>query len=275
MSVAVQLGTHKTDQTVQRNFEDLFTTAFGQGKTPVDEPEADPVGREGGNKSRNLSMCQRDLYACPADWGLTLFVLKLDLENAFDTVVQRQIGNSFAGRLQLIRSDLMQISTDSGMLRVPQSNGLRQGSPDSPVLFAGLVADRLQDTVRGETVLPLPTSGGLYMDDTYLWALTKEHLRDTVKRVEQDLLQDGLLFNGGKTQCVCSQSGHGTIMVSGRTVTIQGPDTSMKVLGAHFSMGGSVPMIIAHVQQKARAAWLPNKHIFKAQESRRRQPQSD
>ena len=38
----------------------------------------------------------------------------------------------------------------------------------------------------------------------------------------------------------------------------------MKVLGAHFAMGGSVPMLIAHIQQKARAAWFSNRHIFKA-----------
>ena len=89
-----------------------------------------------------------------SDWGLTLFVLELDLEKAFDTVVQGQMGEMVLQKiaieggapwearawLQLIQSSSMQISTDSNVLHIPQSNGLRQGSPDSPVLFAGLVA---------------------------------------------------------------------------------------------------------------------------------------
>ena len=38
----------------------------------------------------------------------------------------------------------------------------------------------------------------------------------------------------------------------------------MKVLGARFAMGGSVPALIAHIQQKAGVAWHANRHIFKS-----------
>ena len=60
---------------------------------------------------------------------------------------------------------------------IPQTNGVRQGSPDSPILFGRVIADDLEAALRSTShLLPSargpaqPQSGGSYMDDTYLWS---------------------------------------------------------------------------------------------------------
>ena len=43
------------------------------------------------------------------------------------------------GWMQLIRSDKLTIAMEETPLEIMQINGIRQGSPDSPVLFASQV----------------------------------------------------------------------------------------------------------------------------------------
>ena len=74
----------------------------------------------------------------------------------------------------------------------------------------------------------------------------------------------GLHINGDKTECVCCHQCAGeTILVGGQTVQIQGPNHGIKVLGATFTMGSSVSVGIAAMQQKARATLACNKSIFR------------
>ena len=64
-------------------------------------------------------------------------------------------------------------------VQVTQANGVRQGSPDSPVLFA--IGETLDATIepvgngspphvgRHPELGPPPHTGGAFMDDTYIW----------------------------------------------------------------------------------------------------------
>ena len=83
-----------------------------------------------------------------ADWALKLFILKLDIEKAFDTVIQSNMrGLVFEkvavkgglpwearGWMQLLQSDKLTIATQEAPIEISQTNGLRQGSPDSTLL---------------------------------------------------------------------------------------------------------------------------------------------
>ena len=152
---------------------------------------------EKGKQTQELIYILRRLGRMSADWGLVLFILILDIAKAFDTVIQSNMGElvmrnvAIEGGLpwearawtQLIRSDKLTIATDEFQLNVTQTNGIRQGSPDSPVLFASLMADRLGGILpsKENCPQPLPTSGGSYMEDTCLWAFSVEHLQNTVQ----------------------------------------------------------------------------------------------
>ena len=108
------------------------------------------------------------------------------------------------GWMQLIRSDKLNISTGETELEVVQTNGIRQRSPDSPVLFAGLVADRLGGILRTleNCQQPLPTSGGVTWTPTS--GLFRPSTYKIVGAVETVLAVDGLKINGDKTQGTCS-----------------------------------------------------------------------
>ena len=73
------------------------------------------------------------------------------------------------GWMQLIRSDKLTISTGDAELEVEQTNGIRQGSPDSPLLFASLVADQLGGILRMVEKCKhpcLPPGGVIWMTPT-------------------------------------------------------------------------------------------------------------
>ena len=93
------------------------------------------------------------------------------------------------------------VQTDGGNINIQQTNGVRQGSPDSPVLLAALMGESIGDILacREEGENSLPFSGGMYMDDTYLWAESLPFLQQQIRKVEQRLAIEGLHINGDKT----------------------------------------------------------------------------
>ena len=77
-----------------------------------------------------------------------------------------------------------------------------------------------------------------------------------MQEVEQALALDGLKINGDKTQCISSADQQVKLTVGGKHVDISGPDFVIEVLGANFSLEGRAPLIIACMQQTARAVLL-------------------
>ena len=209
------------------------------------------------------------------DWEKPIYVLKLDIRKAFDIVVQARLGDLLFERLavkgkpwearlwlQLVQCDTLLVQTDGGNINIQQTNGVRQGSPDSPVLFAALMGESIGDILacgeEGETSLPF-ISGVMYMDDTYLWAESLSFLQQQIRKVEQRLAIEGLHINGDKTECVCAHPKPGeTILVGGQTVQVRDPNPPIKVLGAPLT---------ATMQQKARAALASNKATFRGKGS--------
>ena len=158
------------------------------------------------------------------------------------------------------------IQTDGGNIPIQQRNGVRQGSPDSPVLLAALMGEAAGPILarKGECTHPLPCSGSMYMDDTYLWAEPLSFLQSQVQQVEAALAKKIFFINGDKTECICSHPSPGSaITVGGQTVSVQGPTHAIKVLGATFTMGSSVSVLIATMQQKAKAMSKYHKATFR------------
>ena len=89
--------------------------------------------------------------------------------------------------LGLLEARELLISMGDVFTSIPQSNG----SPDSPVLFAAIIATVL-DEVLARTSLHLPEkggpnpphTGGAFMDDTYLWSHDRQHLQRTLAELE-------------------------------------------------------------------------------------------
>ena len=116
----------------------------------------DPTGMqwsEKGKQTGEVIFALRRISRMALDWGKPIYVLKLDIRKACDSVVQARLGDLLFERLavkggkpwearlwlQLVQCETLLVQTDGGNINIQQTNGVRQGSPDSPVLFAALM----------------------------------------------------------------------------------------------------------------------------------------
>ena len=109
----------------------------------------------------------------------------------------------------LLQARSLHIATGDHVAQVEQTNGVRQGSPDSSVVFAALTAEALQAAVSKTAHMlgdargpPPPEQGGAYMDDTYLWSHDRQHLQTTLTELEAQVARHGLVINPKKTAII-------------------------------------------------------------------------
>ena len=141
-----------------------------------------------------------------------------------------------------------------------QTNGVRQGSPASPILFslkAGQILDNAfgsqatAPTVQGQ---PAPPHGGgqLFMDDTYLWATSLPRLQSMTKDVEQRLETNGVRIQPEKTQFIESHADNtpSKLAIGGQTIQAKPPDTAISVLNHPVSFCNNETHLAAHLVTK-------------------------
>ena len=152
---------------------------------------------------------------------------------------------------------------------VEQTNGVRQGSPDSPVVFAALTAASLDKALQqhtsklGEARGPAPPEqGGAYMDDTYLSSHTR--LQQSLRELEQELAKHGLAINPKKTAVIYSQHrGEGihhrrsTSPLPTLRHTHHRPRVPDNIRGRN-----PIPTLIAEMQRRGRGAFHKHKQTL-------------
>ena len=238
-----------------------------------------------GKQAPELLVVLRRVIRHAKEWGVPTWVIKLDVRKAFDSVWQESMGDMVAQRigglrpggggthggmpwearawLGLLEAREMQVAVGDHVTSIPQSNGVRQGSPDSPILFSRIVGDCLQQALQEtQHLLPPakgpapPESGGAYMDDTYLWSHDATHLQATLAALERHLARHGLTINPGKTAIIFSQpTGGGTFRIGGEVVGCKPFGDVITALGSPITFGESVAAIIAEMNHRARKAF--------------------
>ena len=102
--------------------------------------------------------------------------------------------------ISLLHATEMNIQFGGTSVKISQSDGVRQGGPDSPVAFSALVGDTLLKTQSRVTIsawgpdskLPPPphhTSG--HMDDVYVWGENPKHVQQVVDILEKFFAEHG------------------------------------------------------------------------------------
>ena len=249
---------------------------------------------------------RRAIRTC-REWRLPLHLIKIDVSKAFDTVSQIQLaalveqkvgnhgGKPWEARLwiDMLVNSSINVQLENETQKVEQSNGVRQGAPDSPVIFAAIVGQILNEVLgpparspnptppqpmvitRTEASegtrpkedrapdggSPMPTNGGGFQDDIYLWSHDKSFLQTKLGILVRSLGAKNLKVNAAKTHYVHTMEGEQTLRVGDREITGE-RDGTVTVLGAPVALAGEVLQTLAEVARRARVAFAAHKKLL-------------
>ena len=152
--------------------------------------------------------------------------------------------------LSLLHAKGMDVQFGGTIVFITQTNGVRQGGPDSPVVFSALIGDTLLKTAQKVTadprgpdpqLPPPPHHTAEYMDDVYVWGENPRHVQEILIVLESILAV------------------HGRAAHAGHAVETQGPNHPIMVLGSPVSFAGGPAFLTAELATRARKAFYGNK----------------
>ena len=206
-----------------------------------------------GSQSVELIMALRRLAQQAHEWREKFWIIKLDVRKAFDSISQQylstlvkvKIGDTLPWEarawLQVIGARGFRVAFGEEALPVDQTNGVRQGSPDSPSLFSAGIGEAIDQVsrdmeaheIRGDhpRLPPAPFGIGAFMDDTYVWGANKAWVQQCLHEVVKQFAERGLEINPKKTMVICSMEGGGSFTIGGQTVNSLGPEQSCQYWG--------------------------------------------
>ena len=260
-----------------------------------------------GRQPAELILTIRKAVRTCREWGLPLHLIKLDVAKAFDSVsqahlaalVERKVaiegGRPWEARLwlDLLVNRSIKVAVEDEVQEVEQSNGVRQGAPDSPVIFAAMIGQILNEvlgpparspnptppTPMASTGTPreqagpvvedkapdrgpaMPTNGGGFQDDIYIWSHDKEFLQTRLQTMVRSLGTRNLRINAVKTQYVHNTPYKQAVRV-GEEEVVGVAEGTVTVLGAPIAMAGEVLQILAEVARRARGAFAVHKKLL-------------
>ena len=227
-----------------------------------------------GKQAEELIMVLRKVMRVGVEWQLPTWIAKLDVKKAFDSVFQESMGAMVAywvgergGRpweahawMALLQADAVRVSAGGQIIVVEQTTGVRQGGPDSPVLFAALMGRNLQraqlpqQDASGHGPL-CPYHEGAFMDDTYVWDHDAARFQQRLSSVEKALEKDGLQIHPRKTVILTNAQQPGKFRIGGEWVTPQNDQGSFHILGSPVAFKHQVALLVAEMQTRARKAF--------------------
>ena len=260
-----------------------------------------------GKQPAELILSIRKAVRTCREWQLPLHLVKVDVAKAFDTasqiqlaaLVEQQVGER-GGRpwearawIDMLANERMQVVVANEVQEVEQTNGVRQGAPDSPVAFAAMIGQVLNEVLgppprtanptpptptdvkealhararrppsneAPDKGPPMPSQGGGFQDDVYLWSHDKDFLQAKLKIMVSSLRARNLQVNATKTKYVHNQEGKQILKV-GETEVEGDKDGSVTVLGASIAMMGEVTQILAEVARRARGAFASHRQLL-------------
>ncbi|CAE7394441.1 unnamed protein product [Symbiodinium necroappetens] len=236
-----------------------------------------------------LILAMRKLARVSHEWRTPFYVVKIDIAKAFDSIAQEKLGDlvmrKIAHRgempwearlwLRLLEARSLNFYVQKHKVSVEQTNGVRQGSPDSPVLFAAAIGETLDAVLnqvnggkpphvgRHGALEPPPHSGAAFMDDTYVWGESPEYVQEVLTALEKEFLELGLRINAKMTHVVSTiPDDPFRFTIGGVEVAPDGPHSILTILGAPVTLSGAIAPLVAEMQSRARCAFHANRKLL-------------
>ncbi|CAE7888138.1 unnamed protein product [Symbiodinium microadriaticum] len=245
-----------------------------------------PIGpaqcAHGGRQTADYVHAALRSFSLDTEWKLGMSWCRIDIRKAFDTVGRDKALRLLRDRLppsmyseyrcweRLFHEGTAVLRTPWGEATVPQSRGIRQGSVESPFLFAVAIEQALYNALSSKdwpsfmpAIPDLPLSELLYMDDTLLWAASKQDMQKKYCILRDELAKWGLKVNAEKTQYYHSpfSTSPGPIALDGQVIECS---SSMGVFGIQMSVPIKPSTLMDAGIAKGTAKFWANKQVFLA-----------
>ena len=204
------------------------------------------------------------LMSLDQEWKCGLYFLKLDIEKAFDSLHRGKFLSRLSTRMgcceelrclwDMLQSTEAELFTAWGESTIPMTSGIRQGSVESPQVFATVMDWILSDAqtkwgwdASKDVFSGLQFAESAFMDDCLLWNGNKGVLEGRVAQLIGELALWGLRVNPEKSQVYASPfaKDHGKLKVGNMEIA---PDSKLDVMG--------IPIQVRHRTERSHARHL-------------------
>ncbi|CAE7866414.1 unnamed protein product [Symbiodinium sp. KB8] len=219
-------------------------------------------------------------FSLETEWRFGLSWLKLDISKAYDSIHRWKIleylrsnlppnmWREFESWKQLLEPGKAQVRTPWGLAYISQTRGIRQGSVESPFIFAvamecalhkAQTAEEWPRTLGGAPDMAL--SSLLYMDDSILWDTSRESLERKFSILSRELKQWGLKVNPKKT--VYYRSPHALSLPQIRLdgIVVQSSD-ALEVMGVRLAVPFKPAAVMDTGMAKARKKYFASREVL-------------
>ncbi|CAE7550167.1 unnamed protein product [Symbiodinium necroappetens] len=234
----------------------------------------------GGRQTSDYLFAVMRTFSLETEWRFGLSWLKLDISKAYDSIHRWKILEYLRGNLppsmwrefeswkQLLEPGRAQVRTPWGSAYISQTKGIRQGSVESPFIFAVAMECALRRAQSAEgwpRVLggapDMALSSLLYMDDSILWDTSRESLERKFTILSKELKQWGLKVNPKKTVFYSSPHAPSLPQIRLDGVVVQSSD-ALEVMGVRFAVPFKPAAIMDTGMAKARKKYFASREVL-------------
>ena len=259
---------------VSKAYARLLMARLQEELRPQGEHQLAGAGRQAADF---VSVAVKLTHLC-REWHADCYILKLDLQRAFDSVNRVRLAGklcewSGGAKPHETRSLIRLLASTDLILHLPWEQhsivsnvGVKQGATESPTLFARLLDDLLGKVALGDddkVLDDLPHDSAVFIDDVLVWKRSVKGLQKYVDRLLPLLAEFGLVVQPTKCKLLCLRgSRRATLLLDGKPINVLPEDEVLNVMNLPLGVVCTEQNILEAMVDKARGKFYGIAHIL-------------